>query len=68
MIRDALNVIIVMSSGLIFTVKDTHRINSPLRNCRHAFDFGIHIDTRLAEHKYVSKMNQIQKYSNGTVI
>ncbi|HET7242112.1 MAG TPA: hypothetical protein VFI64_02105, partial [Nitrososphaeraceae archaeon] len=53
---------------LIFTGKDTHRINSPLSNYRHAHDFGIHIDTRLAEHQYVSKINQIQKYSNGTVI
>lgn len=53
---------------LIFTVKDTHRINSSLSNFRHVFDFGIHIDTRLAEHQYVSKINQIQKLSDGTVI
>lgn len=52
----------------IFTVKDTHRINSSLNNCRHAFDFGRHIDTRLAEHQYASKINQIQKHSDGTVI
>jgi hypothetical protein len=52
----------------IFTVKDTHRINSSLSNCRHTFDFGIHIDTRLAEHQYVSKINQIQKHSDGTLI
>ena len=52
----------------IFTVKDTHRINSSLNNCRHAFDFGEYIDTRLAEHQYVSKINQIQKHSDGTII
>ena len=50
---------------LIFTVKDTHRINSCLSKFRHAFEFGIHIDILLTEHQYVSKINQIQKHSDG---
>ena len=52
----------------IFTVKDTHRINLSPSNCRHAFDFGRDIDTRLTEHQYASKINQIQKHSDGTII
>jgi hypothetical protein len=46
----------------ILTVKDTHRINLSLSNCRHAFDFGRDIDTRLTEHQYASKINQIKKH------
>lgn len=46
----------------ILTVKDTHRINLSLSNCRPAFDFGRDIDTRLTEHQYASKINQIQKH------
>jgi hypothetical protein len=52
----------------IFTAKDTHRINLSLSNCRHAFDFGRDIGTRLTEHQYASKINQIQKHSDGTII
>ena len=39
MICDALDVLVVASKRPLITVKDTHRIGSPLNNCRHAFDF-----------------------------
>lgn len=51
-----------------FTAKDIHRINSSLNNGRHDFDFGKPIDTRLTGHQHVSKINQIQKHSEGRVI